>query len=595
MGAESPTRECGDAAVAGDPTAFTSDMQVTESPPPLPAPASSPATSSRPARADVEDASPWDDAAIEESRMRSSAAVSMFHCGAGSVSTCLEGSMLGETVLLSQSTQRRLHTMSSSVVAPCAAPPAPLDTINKSNSGSSTQKNQDCTDVPSITVSLANSINDGPSPWRRVQLVQLPASNVAGGSPMPMITSGAASDTATPADQHADQLKQYPVQTDSGAPPEASNSERNVAASVSDGDRTPQREASPSRPQSSVCSTGDAPRQMNLSGMSNSMSFRPPVTCRIPSDLPKGSPLVFDGSLKSTTPTRATPVVTSALHQPKPHRTNRGTPMSGSQFVSAFCKRRSSFAPGSGLPFSRGVMGGSGGNALRTSVIGHAYADPLDMASMAKCQMPPVASVPDTGVFEPWLPLGHEPDVPAAEASGWVPLGLGLQPLEQSSNDLASAPASIVVGDKDGDAECNGAEKKSLSPSRCDVRGLGFSVGEEGGISCGSHSMTMMEGTVLEMNLGWGSISASVLSPANSQVTGAADAKEEEDPAVLTPATCKDVADQAPLERCPPSLRSRLLSQVNVEPRDVGKQDAAAAVSLATAQPTEVPVPTWQE
>ncbi|ESL09585.1 hypothetical protein TRSC58_02692 [Trypanosoma rangeli SC58] len=550
MDAVGPIRECGDAAVAGDPTAPTCDMETTESPPPLPAPASSPATSSRSARADVEDASPRDDAAMEESGVRRSAAVSMFHCGAGSVFTCLEGSMLGETVLLSQSTQRRLYTMSPSVVAPGAAPPAPLDTINNSNSDSSAQKNQYCTDVPSITVSLANSINDGPGPWRRVQLVQLPASNVAGGSPMPMIPAGAASDAATPADQ----LKQHPVQTNSGTSPETSNSERNVAASVTDGDRTPQREASPSRPQSSVCSTGDALRQLDFSGMSNSMSFRPPVACPILADLPKGSPLVFDGSLKSTTPTRATPVVTAALRQPKPPRTSRGIPMAGAQFVSTFCKRRSSFAPGSGLPFSRGVVGGSGGNVLRTSAIGHTYADPLDTASVAKRHMPPVASVPDTGVLEPWLPLGHEPDVPAAEAPGWVPLGLGLQPLEQSSNGLASAPASTVAGDKDGDAEDNSAGRRSPSPARFEVTGSGFSVSEEGGISfCGSHSMAMMERTVLEMNLKWGSISASVPSPANNQVTGAAGAAEE-DPAVLTPVTCKDVADQAPVERRPLSL-----------------------------------------
>ncbi|RNF26647.1 uncharacterized protein Tco025E_01109 [Trypanosoma conorhini] len=507
-----------------------------------------------------------------ESLPRRCAAVSRPPCGSGGPSVCLEGSLMGQTVLLSQSTQWRGHTASPSLAAP--APPAPLDkgSSGNGNSGDGGQESRpDCTDAPSVTVSLVTSVNEGPSPWRRVQLVTLPPSSVVCGSPLPTIPAGAAT---TPCAQRAVRTEQNPAQTGAAPPLAMSNSQRNMEASASYGDRTPLREASPSRPQSSVLSVGDASRRLNFSGMSSSMSFRPPVASPCLADLPKGSPLVFDGSLKSTTPTRATPVAAAALQRPKPRPTTRGTPTAGSQFATTFCGRRSSFAPGSGLPLARGVMGGSGGGSLRAAAAkGHVFADPHDPAALARRQNPSVTPAPDTGVFQPWMPLGHEQEAPAAAAPAWVPLGQGMELLGQSRNEPAGA-------------EGDDAGKKSPSPARFEATGLGFSGSAEGG----PHATAMLEATVLEMRLQEGSISVSVPSPANTPAL----AEGEEHRHAKPPQEAREGAAEPGAERRRPSLRNRSPSQVNVEPHAVVKQDAPAAVSPAPAQPTEAPAPTRQ-
>ncbi|EKF28517.1 hypothetical protein MOQ_007733 [Trypanosoma cruzi marinkellei] len=580
-------------------TGFAHDVEEGERPAQIPARASSIAASPQPLCADDENGSDRNAAAMEESSFRRSAAMSMVQSGTVNALMQSEGSLLGQTVMLGQSTKGRTNIMSPSVVVSRSFPPLAGNT-NCNDSGAQ-EICEDCADGPSITVSLANSTNESVGPWKRVQLVPVSASGIAGASPMLTIPVESASDAESPK-KHRTNPPRHRSMNDPAASIGMQNSQKTAASSISFSDRTPQREGSPSRPPSSACSTMDMSRQLNISGMSGSMSFRPPVGGVSLADLPKGSPLVFDSSTKVVTPTCGTPVLSKTMQQPKSRPVNRPTSAAVSQFFTTFCGRSSGLATGNGLPLSRGVMGGSGGNPLASSAMGHVFTDPHDMPAAPKSQKPPTTPTSDSDVFRPWLPLGLEQEVAAAEVTGWTPLGNGPELPEQSCHGPILAGKIVNDRDKDGD-DNDGYGKKSMSPARPEAIGTGFSVNEDGGNPfSGVNSTTLMEATLLEMNLHDGSMSVSVRPPPNNQAAEGAeddwqgkDLQEARENGVVEPTKCKDTTGQLTRGRHQPSLRNQSESQMNKETHGVVKPDAAAASSTPGVLSKEEPTPTRHE
>ncbi|RNC47701.1 hypothetical protein TcCL_NonESM02471 [Trypanosoma cruzi] len=580
-------------------TGFAHDAEEGETTARNPARASSIAASPQSLCADEEDVSDRNAAAMEESYFRRSAAMSRVQSGAVNAPVQFEGSFLRQTVMLGQSTQGRANTMSPSVIVSRSLPQ--LAGNANCGDGGAQEICEECADGPSITVSLANSTNDGVGPWKRVQLVSFSGPGIAGASPMLTIPVELASDAESPNKQRANPPRHRSIK-DPAAPIGMHNSQQTAASSISFSDRTPQREGSPSRPPSSACSTMDMSRQLNISGMSGSMSFRPPVGGVSLADLPKGSPLVFDSSMNSVTPTRGTPVLSTTVQQPKPCPVNRTTSAAVPQFVTTFCGRSSGLATGNGLPLSRGVMGGSGGNPLLSSAMGHIFTDPHELPTAPKSQKPPTAPMSDSDVFRPWLPLGLEQDVAAAEVTGWTPLGNGSEMPEQSCNGPILAGNIVNDRNNDGDDD-NGYGKKSMSPARPEAVGSGFSVNEDDGNPFfGATSTTLMEATLLEMNLQDGSISVSVRPPPSNQAAkGAEDdrqgknSQEARENRVVEPTTCKDKVGQSTRGRRQPSLRNQSESQMNKETHGVVKPDTTVAGTTPAVLSTEEPTPTRHE
>ncbi|KEG05866.1 hypothetical protein DQ04_17721000 [Trypanosoma grayi] len=519
-----------------------------------------------------------DDASVGEgdSSIRS-AAPPMAWNGASNISIRLDGSMMDQTIMMGTSALRQVNSMSPSIALPTPTTPLLINSSNRSGGCRGREARPDrppespVAGAATAAAAVTRPIGDNANPWRRVQVVSLPTTNVVGGSPAP-VTPVDTLPLSTQRQRAASpsRRQQFAVSDDAAGRIGMSVSYNTMTGSTNCSDATPQREGSPSRQPSSAVSTTDTSRQLNISLMSGSMSFRPPVGSISFGEVPKGSPLAFDSSMQSMTLTTPT-----ALQHPKPRLITRVTPTaatanSSSQFRTVICGKNANFGSGGGLPLSRGLVGG--GSLRRTPVSGHSFVDPHDIAALAR-QKPHTTAVPDASVFQPWSPLGHDCDTPDAQDGN-----------TDRSNHNGSCKDTGGEADDGGDGE---TRKKSMAPARQVTNDLAFSVNEDDAFSCRGTN-TLMEATLMGMQLHDGSASVSV-SP-HAVGMPAAEASKPQQP--CTEKNAEEAKPQEPEEppargSRQPSLRNRSPSRMNDTANPGGKQEShAAAAAAAASQPT---------